>query len=52
METKKITNWVMVNSQWYVKGEEPEGEIEKTGYSHQTKKEIENGAGQIWEDND
>jgi len=52
METNKITQWVMVNNQWYVRGEEPDGEIEKTGFSHQSIKEIENGGGQIWEDNE
>jgi len=46
----KITTWVMVDGQWYAEGKEPEGNIEKTGYSHQSEEEIENGAGEIWED--
>jgi hypothetical protein len=49
METK-ITRWVMVDGQWYVAGEQPEGEIQTTGYSHQSSEEVQAGGGQIWED--
>jgi hypothetical protein len=44
------TNWVMVDGAWYVLGNQPEGEITKTGFSHQSEKVVIAGGGQIWED--
>lgn len=51
METENtITIWSMINGEWFAQGDEPAGEVERTGYSFGDPDIVYAGGGQIWED--